>query len=146
MIGSIMAGNSLGLGRRKKQSEMLRPAAAVTFYPAVRIGYFVQFCRGLHDLPIVRSFLDEQFCGKALQFGDLRAADIHRFIVRRAQAASRGRAKLVVTTLRFVSATQQRGLLATDLAAAILSHRLAPGAPAESAARRTGRTVTGILR
>jgi site-specific recombinase XerD len=89
-------------------------------------GRFLRTERGLsvstlaNYLPIVRSFLDEQFGGKALQFGDLRAADIHRFIVRRAQAAPHGRAKLVVTALRsFLRFLQQRGLLATDLAAAV---------------------------
>ncbi len=71
-------------------------------------------------LPIVRSFLDEQFGSKALHFDDLRAVDIHRFIVRRARVGSRGRAKLVVTALRsFLRFLQQRGLLATDLAAAV---------------------------
>jgi integrase/recombinase XerD len=89
-------------------------------------GRFLRTERGLsvstlaNYLPIVRSFLDEQSGGKALQFGDLRAADIHRFIVRRAQHASHGRAKLVVTALRsFLRFLQQRGLLATDLAAAV---------------------------
>lgn len=28
---------------------MLRPTPAVTFYPTLRIGYFVQFCCGLHE-------------------------------------------------------------------------------------------------
>lgn len=93
---------------------------------ASAFGRFLRAERGLsvstlaNYLPIVRSFLDEQFGGKALQFGDLRAADIHRFIVRRAQAASHGCAKLVVTALRsFLRFLQQRGLLATDLAAAV---------------------------
>lgn len=89
-------------------------------------GRFLRTERGLsastlaNYVPIIRNFLDEQFGGGALQFGDLRAADIHRFIVRRAQAASRGRAKLVVTALRsFLRFLQQRRLLATDLAAAV---------------------------
>ncbi len=89
-------------------------------------GEFLRSERGLSSatlvnyLPIVRSFLDEQFGGKVLHFDDLRAVDIHRFIVRRAQAGSRGRAKLVVTALRsFLRFLMQRGLLATDLAAAV---------------------------
>ena len=89
-------------------------------------GGFLRSERGLSPatlvnyLPIVRVFLDEQFGGKALHFEDMRAVDIHRFIVRRAQAGSRGRAKLAVTALRsFLRFLQHRGLLATDLAAAV---------------------------
>jgi integrase/recombinase XerD len=89
-------------------------------------GGFLRTERGLsvstlaNYLPIARSFLDEQFGGKALDFDDLRAADIHRFIVRRAQATARSRAKLVVTALRsFLRFLHQRGLLATDLAAVV---------------------------
>jgi integrase/recombinase XerD len=89
-------------------------------------GGFLSSERGLSSatltnyLPIVRGFLDEQFGGKALHFADLRAVDIHRFIVRRARVGSRGRAKLVVTAVRsFLRFLQQRGLLATDLAAAV---------------------------
>ncbi len=71
-------------------------------------------------LPIVRRFLDEQFGGEELDFDNLRAVDVHRFIVRRAQAGSPRRAKLVVTALRsFLRFLNQRGLLATDLAAAV---------------------------
>ena len=71
-------------------------------------------------LPIVRRFLDEQFGGEGLDFDNLRAVDVHRFIVRRAQAGSPRRAKLVVTALRsFLRFLNQRGLLATDLAAAV---------------------------
>jgi integrase/recombinase XerD len=89
-------------------------------------GGFLRSERGLSPatlvnyLPIVRGFLDEQFGGKALHFDDVQAVDIHRFIVRRAQVRSRGRAKLVVTALRsFLLFLQQRGLLKTDLAAAV---------------------------
>jgi integrase/recombinase XerD len=89
-------------------------------------GGFLRSERGLSPatlanyLPIVRGFLDEQFGGKPLHFDDLRVIDIHRFIVQQARAGSRGRAKLVVTALRsFLRFLQQRGLLATDLAAAV---------------------------
>lgn len=89
-------------------------------------GGFLRSERGLSPatlanyLPIVRGFLDEQFSGKALRFDDLRAVDIHRFIVRRARLGSRRGAKLAVTALRsFLRFLQQRGLLATDLAAAV---------------------------
>ena len=89
-------------------------------------GDFLRTERGLsastltNYLPIVRDFLEDGFHGEAPQFNDLRAADVHRFIVRRAQVGSLARAKLVVTTLRsFLRFLQQRGLLSTDLAAAV---------------------------
>lgn len=89
-------------------------------------GEFLRTERGLsastltNYLPVVRDFLAEQFHGHALRFDDMRAADVHRFIVRRAQAGSLTRAKLVVTALRsFLHFVQERGLLATDLAAAV---------------------------
>ncbi len=71
-------------------------------------------------LPIVRHFLTNQFHGQTLRFDDLRAVDVHRFIVQQAQARSVTHAKLVVTALRsFLRFLQERGLLATDLAAAL---------------------------
>jgi integrase/recombinase XerD len=89
-------------------------------------GDFLRTERGLsastltNYLPIVRDFLEDGFHGEVPQFNDLRAADVHRFIVRRAQVGSLARAKLVVTTLRsFLRFLQQRGLLSTDLAAAV---------------------------
>lgn len=89
-------------------------------------GEFLRKERGLsastltNYLPIVRGFLDEQFGGNDPDFDRLRVGDVHRFIVRRAQAGSPGRAKLVVTALRsFLRFLQQRGLLATDLAVAV---------------------------
>ncbi|WP_292231831.1 tyrosine-type recombinase/integrase [Mesorhizobium sp.] len=89
-------------------------------------GEFLRTERGLsastltNYLPIIRGFLDEQFGGKDPGFDHLRVGDVHRFIVRRAQAGSLGRAKLAVTALRsFLRFLQQRGLLATDLAVAV---------------------------
>jgi integrase/recombinase XerD len=89
-------------------------------------GGFLRTERGLsvstlaNYLPIARNFVDEQFGGKALHFDDLRAVDIHRFIIRRARAGARSRAKLVVTALRsFLRFLQHRGLLSTDLAAVV---------------------------
>jgi integrase/recombinase XerD len=71
-------------------------------------------------LPIVRAFLDDQFRGKAVCFDKLRPTDVHRFVVRQAQAISLSRAKLVVTALRsFLRFLQQRGLLRTSLSAAV---------------------------
>ena len=105
-------------------ARMVDPTAEGELVSA--FGGFLRSERGLSPatlanyLPIVRGFLDEQFGGKGLHFDDLRTVDIHRFIVRGAQAGSRGRAKLVVTALRsFLRFLQQRGLLATDLAAAV---------------------------
>jgi site-specific recombinase XerD len=111
-------------------------------------GEFLRSERGLsastltNYLPVVRDFLAEQFHGRALRFDDVRAADVHRFIVLRAQAGSLTRAKLVVTALRsFLRFLQERGLLATDLAAAVpgvagwrLSH-LPKALPAEQVER-----------
>jgi integrase/recombinase XerD len=89
-------------------------------------GEFLRTERGLSAsilkgyLPIVRCFLANRFHGQALRFDDLRAIDIHRFIVQRAQAGSLTHVKLVVTVLRsFLRFLQQRGLLAADLAAAV---------------------------
>ena len=89
-------------------------------------GDFLRTERGLsastltNYLPVVQDFLVEQFHGQTLRFDDVRAADVHRFIVLRATAGSLTRAKLVVTALRsFLRFLQERGLLATDLAAAV---------------------------
>jgi len=89
-------------------------------------GGFLRSERGLSPatlanyLPIIRGFLDDQFGGKALNFDELRVVDVHRFLVRRVHAGSRGRAKLVVSAMRsFLRFLRQRGLLATDLAAAV---------------------------
>jgi integrase/recombinase XerD len=89
-------------------------------------GEFLRTERGLSAstltgyLPIVRRFLVNQFHGKTLRFDDLRAVDVHRFIVQQARARSLTHAKLVVTVLRsFLRFLQARGLLAVDLAAAV---------------------------
>jgi site-specific recombinase XerD len=89
-------------------------------------GGFLRSERGLSPatlanyLPIIRGFLDDQFGGKALNFDELRVVDVHRFLVRRVHTGSRGRAKLVVSAMRsFLRFLRQRGLLATDLAAAV---------------------------
>ncbi len=118
---SITCATSVALRCRRGWSNSTAGGELVSAF-----GGFLRSERGLsratltNYLPIVRSFLDEQFGGKALHFDDLRAVDIHRFIVRRARVGSRGRAKLVVTALRsFLRFLQQRGLLATDLAAAV---------------------------
>jgi len=107
--------------------------SAVTTVESTAVGHLVLefgdfLCRerGLSPatlssyLPIVRAFLDNQFRGKAVCFDKLRPADVHRFVVRQAQTISLSRAKLVITALRsFLRFLQQRGLLRTDLSAAV---------------------------
>jgi site-specific recombinase XerD len=89
-------------------------------------GEFLRVERGLSAstltgyLPVVRYFLTNQFHGQTLRFNNLRAVDVHRFIVQQAQARSVTHAKCVVTALRwFLRFLQVRGLLAVDLAAAV---------------------------
>ena len=73
-------------------------------------------------LPIVRSFLDERFGRKALRLEQLRAQDLHGFILREVQRVSRSHGKGVVTALRsFLRFLLQRGAIRTDLA------RMLPG-------------------
>ena len=73
-------------------------------------------------LPIVRSFLDERFGRKALCLEQLRAQDLHGFILREIQRVSRSHGKGVVTALRsFLRFLLQRGAIRTDLA------RMLPG-------------------
>ncbi|MER9586643.1 tyrosine-type recombinase/integrase [Mesorhizobium sp. M0276] len=81
-------------------------------------GEFLRTERGLsastlmNYLPIVRGFLDEQFGDNDPDFDRLRVGDVHRFIVRRAQAGSPGRAKLAVTALRsFCASSSNAGCL-----------------------------------
>lgn len=106
------------------------PSVTVASTPVdVLLGDFERFLRserGLSPatlknyLPIVRRFLVERPDNNALHFDELRATDVHGFIIRGAQRGSLGRAKLVVTAMRsFFRFLQQRGALATDLAAAM---------------------------
>jgi integrase/recombinase XerD len=92
----------------------------------LEFGNFLCRERGLSSatlsnyLPIVRAFLDNQFRGKAVCFDKLRPADVHRFVVRQAQTISLSHAKTAITALRsFLRFLQQRGLLRTDLSAAV---------------------------
>jgi integrase/recombinase XerD len=107
--------------------------SAVTTVESTAVGHLVLefgnfLCRerGLASatlsnyLPIVRAFLDNQFRGNAVCFDKLRPADVHRFVVRQAQTVSLSRAKTAITALRsFLRFVQQRGLLRTDLSAAV---------------------------
>jgi site-specific recombinase XerD len=68
-------------------------------------------------LPIVRRFLIERFGNGSLDCCQLRASDIHHFIL---ESLPGGRAKLRVTVLRsFLRYLQQCGTISTDLAAAV---------------------------
>lgn len=68
-------------------------------------------------LPVVRSFLNERFGRKALRLKQLRAQDLHGFILREIQRVSRSHGKGVVTALRsFLRFLLQRGAIQTDLA------------------------------
>ena len=89
-------------------------------------GRFLSSERGLapatliNYLPIVRNLLVGRFGKGLVRFSDLQPLDIHRFVLRYAQATSRRRAQLAVTALRsFLRYLRQRGEIATDLAGAV---------------------------
>ena len=68
-------------------------------------------------LPIVRRFLAERFGRKALRLEQLRAQDLHGFILRQIQRVSRSHGKATVSALRaFLRFLLQRGAIQTDLA------------------------------
>jgi site-specific recombinase XerD len=86
-------------------------------------GKFLNEERGLapttltNYLPVVRCFLTGRLGNGPLDCGQLRASDIHRFIL---ECPPGSRARLRVTVLRsFLRYLQQRGVIATDLAAAV---------------------------
>ena len=88
-------------------------------------GRFLSSERGLapatlvNYLPVVRGLLTGQFEQGVVNLGELQPADIHRFVLRYAQARSRRTAQLAVTALRsFLRYLRQRGDVATDLASA----------------------------
>jgi integrase/recombinase XerD len=106
------------------------PALKVELGPVdERIGEFERFLRSerglspatlINYLPMARRFLVDRFGDSALHFDELRATDIHRYIVCHARSGSLGGAKLLVTALRsFLRFLHQRGAIATDLAAAV---------------------------
>jgi integrase/recombinase XerD len=68
-------------------------------------------------LTVVRRFLHERFARKALRLEQLRAQDLHRFVVREIQRVSRTHGKIVITALRsFMRFLLLRGAVWTDLA------------------------------
>jgi site-specific recombinase XerD len=88
-------------------------------------GRFLSSERGLapatlvNYLPVVRGLLTGRFEQGVVNLGELQPADIHRFVLRYAQARSRRTAQLAVSALRsFLRYLRQRGDVATDLASA----------------------------
>lgn len=66
---------------------------------------------------VIRRFLHEQFGRRVLRLKQLRAQDLHRFVVREIQRVSRTHGKIVITALRsFMRFLLLRGALQTDLA------------------------------
>jgi integrase/recombinase XerD len=71
-------------------------------------------------LQVVRRFLIDRFGSKAARVKALRPSDIHQFLIGHLNAGSRSQAKGMVTALRsFLRFLHQRGVIATDLAAAV---------------------------
>lgn len=71
-------------------------------------------------LQVVRRFLIDRFRSKATRVKALRTSDIHQFLIGHLNAGSRSQAKGMVTALRsFLRFLHQRGVIATDLAAAV---------------------------
>src|SRR5262252_1251154 len=69
---------------------------------------------------IARRFLTEHFGNKALRLRDLRPPDLHRFVLREVRRVSRAHGGITVTALRsFLRFLRQRGMIETDLAAAL---------------------------
>lgn len=68
-------------------------------------------------LTVVRRFLHERFGRKTLRLEQLRAQDLHRFVVREIQRVSRTHGKIVITAMRsFMRFLLLRGAIQTDLA------------------------------
>jgi site-specific recombinase XerD len=100
---------------------------AIDVHPAAVIARdfeaFLRSERGLSTatvvsyLTVVRRFLHEQFGRKALRLEQLRAQDLHRFVVHEIQRVSRTHGKIVITALRsFMRFLLLRGAVQTDLA------------------------------
>ena len=71
--------------------------------------------------PTVRAFLEEKFGYGSLPLGDIRPADVTRFLLRQAQSLSYGRARVMTSALRSLFRfLLQSGEVETDLAASVL--------------------------
>lgn len=74
----------------------------------------------INYLPFVQKFLTERFGKGEVRARDLKARDIHRFVLRATPALSPGRAKILVSSLRsFFRFLRLRGDLRADLAACV---------------------------
>jgi site-specific recombinase XerD len=111
----------------RDRDDIAAPAQRIDQSPAARLTRdfeeFLRTERGLSwstvvsYLPVVRSFLKERFGRKALRLKQLRAQDLHSFILCEIQRVSRSHGKGVVTALRsFLRFLLQRGAIQTDLA------------------------------
>lgn len=111
----------------REHGQAAPAAQAIDAHPAALIvrdfEAFLRSERGLSTatvvsyLPVVRRFLHERFGRKALRLQQLRAQDLHRFVVREIQRVSRTHGKNVITALRsFLRFLQLRGAVPTDLA------------------------------
>ena len=138
---ALVTANKFGVRRaaaRPVRSSTIYATSAAFLLPSVTIGSspvdvllrdyekFLRSERGLapatlkNYLPIVQRFLVDRSDSHVLRFDELRAADLHGFIIRSAQRGSLGRAKLMVTAMRsFLRFLRQRGILSIDLAAAM---------------------------
>jgi len=96
-----------------------RPAALIVrdFEAFLRSERGLSTATVVSYLPVVRRFLHERFGRRALRLQQLRAPDLHRFVVREIQRVSRTHGKNVITALRsFLRFLQLRGAVPTDLA------------------------------
>lgn len=105
-------------------------AQAVDVHPAALVERdfeaFLRAERGLSTttvvsyLTVARRFLHERFGRRALRLEQLRAQDLHRFVVREIQRVSRTHGKTVITALRsFMRFLLLRGAVQADLARAL---------------------------
>jgi site-specific recombinase XerD len=108
-----------GLAAPPVQAIDVRPAAMVVhdFEAFLRSERGLSTATVVSYLTVVRRLLHEQFGRKVLRLKQLRAQDLHRFVVREIQRVSRTHGKIVITALRsFMRFLLLRGAVQTDLA------------------------------
>ena len=101
------------------QAVDVRPAALVLrdFESFLRTESGLSTATVVSYLAVGRRFLHERFGRRALRLEQLRAQDLHRFVVREIQRVSRTHGKIVITALRsFLRFLLLRGAVQTDLA------------------------------
>ena len=97
----------------------VHPAAAVVrdFEAFLRSERGLSTATVVSYVTVVRRFLHERFARKALRLEQLRAQELHCFVVREVQRVSRTHGKIVITALRsFMRFLLLRGAVRTDLA------------------------------